>query len=653
MIVKPFGAGRSVCGTALLLTLLFGATAVWAAEESTEAPVRRKRMVHPLFKSWYTADRNLPVAAYAGGEIRERDLLLFRLMMRKDQVALFDEWENARRAKDRERLTKQLNRSLEELAYMLTLADRQAGRTPRAVDERFIRYLKYPVYQWVWIQRILRPKVKIEDLDLIKYYHDHAGEFYQPESVRVRYILREVDPDALISERRAIEEEMAAIRAKAATGEDFVELARSESDAPSAVRGGELPLVSRGMFVSEFEEAAFALDPGQVSPVFWGPGGLYIVQCLEKLPEQQVPFDEAREEIVEEVEHEAVAFEYDYAALQLIRKHNYRQYVRQFTLLKPDEKILIMPNYELNKQDLLVMFPYIIMEPLALNDLLAEGILMDILRGEKIAQIVEENGLQNDPWLVEADRLARQLWRAQEGMLAQTAVPLTFSEDQVRRYYEENRRALGYQPMWRVLRISATVRNPYLRHPSQLTAMRSVVKQDFEQVIADFRMAFLEERAQTVDGGLIVAEAPLASIDTSMLPEDATTTEGLRLIRRLQKMPRAVQVVNAASTADYEYNVEDLGFLTEKAEKIFWAIKDVPEGGHSRILANSRTGEVYCYFVERILPGRTADYDEIQQHVRRQYIASLQAEAMDRLREDLKTQAALRIRLPELSGEGQ
>ncbi|MBX3007556.1 MAG: peptidylprolyl isomerase [Melioribacteraceae bacterium] len=66
-------------------------------------------------------------------------------------------------------------------------------------------------------------------------------------------------------------------------GADFDELAKKYSDDPgSASQGGDLGFVKRGVFYPEFEAAAFALMPNQMSTVIESPVGFHIIQLLER-----------------------------------------------------------------------------------------------------------------------------------------------------------------------------------------------------------------------------------------------------------------------------------------------------------------------------------------------------------------------------------
>jgi len=61
-------------------------------------------------------------------------------------------------------------------------------------------------------------------------------------------------------------------------GKSFEDLARSFSKCPSSARGGDLGEFGRGRMVPTFEEAAFALEVGQVSGPVRTQFGYHLIQ---------------------------------------------------------------------------------------------------------------------------------------------------------------------------------------------------------------------------------------------------------------------------------------------------------------------------------------------------------------------------------------
>jgi hypothetical protein len=104
--------------------------------------------------------------------------------------------------------------------------------------------------------------------------------------VRARHILLRVPGEASGAQRDSVLQRAQEVRAQAAAGEDFAQLARTHSQDPgSAQQGGDLDWFGRGQMVAPFEEAAFALQPGQISDVVESPFGFHII----KVEDRQVP----------------------------------------------------------------------------------------------------------------------------------------------------------------------------------------------------------------------------------------------------------------------------------------------------------------------------------------------------------------------------
>jgi len=145
------------------------------------------------------------------------------------------------------------------------------------------------------IERNLRIRqVQQKKFENIKISRREVEQFYRAmkdsigpikETVDISHILITVKPGE--AAQRTAYEKAAALRERLLKGEDFAALAEANSEDPgSASRGGDLGLMSRGEFVREFEEAAFKLEPNQISEVVRTQFGYHILQLVERRGEK-------------------------------------------------------------------------------------------------------------------------------------------------------------------------------------------------------------------------------------------------------------------------------------------------------------------------------------------------------------------------------
>jgi len=116
-------------------------------------------------------------------------------------------------------------------------------------------------------------------------YNWTSSEF--KEKVIVPYLLRSKLQGSLATDetvnadaKKTADEVLTAVQKGEITFED---LAKQYSQDASAASGGDLGYFSRGQMVQEFEDAAFALEVGQVSGLVKTQFGYHIIKLLEKV----------------------------------------------------------------------------------------------------------------------------------------------------------------------------------------------------------------------------------------------------------------------------------------------------------------------------------------------------------------------------------
>lgn len=125
--------------------------------------------------------------------------------------------------------------------------------------------------------------VKVTPREVTEFFNSLSADSL-PEMPE-RYELSEIvlQPQISEAERDRVRTQLAELRERILKGEKFSMLATLYSQDPgSSKKGGELGFFARGDMVSEFESVAFALKPGEVSPIVETQYGFHIIQLIER-----------------------------------------------------------------------------------------------------------------------------------------------------------------------------------------------------------------------------------------------------------------------------------------------------------------------------------------------------------------------------------
>ena len=162
---------------------------------------------------------------------------------------------------------------------------------------------KEQVKKGLSIQKLLETeiyaKLVVTDAESRSFYDNNPHFFQKPEQIRASHILVKVadedDEEKKASARKKIEEVLEKVEA----GEDFERLARTYSEGPSRTQGGDLGYFDRRKMVKPFSDAAFRLQPGEVSPIVKTRFGYHIIKVVDRKPETKLAYDEIKSRLVE------------------------------------------------------------------------------------------------------------------------------------------------------------------------------------------------------------------------------------------------------------------------------------------------------------------------------------------------------------------
>jgi peptidyl-prolyl cis-trans isomerase C len=145
----------------------------------------------------------------------------------------------------------------------------------------------------VFIQQEVMPGIEVGEDACRSYFEENQEQFKMPDRIRASHILFLVEETATPEDEAEAQANAAQILERARSGEDFAQLAQEFSEGPSAPRGGDLGYFQKGQMVSPFEEAAFALDVGEISDVVRTRFGYHVIKLVDRQDAGPVAYDEA------------------------------------------------------------------------------------------------------------------------------------------------------------------------------------------------------------------------------------------------------------------------------------------------------------------------------------------------------------------------
>jgi peptidyl-prolyl cis-trans isomerase D len=147
----------------------------------------------------------------------------------------------------------------------------------------------------------MRAKINVPANEVERAYNNNIEQYSTPEQVRASHILLKTEG----KDDAAVKAKAEEILKQAKSGADFAELAKKNSeDEGSAKNGGDLDYFGRGKMVPEFDQAVFAMQPGQISDLVKTQYGYHIIKLVDKKTATTRPLQEVRQQLVDQLGYE-------------------------------------------------------------------------------------------------------------------------------------------------------------------------------------------------------------------------------------------------------------------------------------------------------------------------------------------------------------
>ncbi|MFQ5645306.1 MAG: SurA N-terminal domain-containing protein [bacterium] len=134
--------------------------------------------------------------------------------------------------------------------------------------------------------------------DIEEYYLLNKSDFQVAEQVKASHILFKT------ADKEKVKAKAEEVLKKIRQGKDFAEMAKKYSEDTTAKDGGDLGYFQRGVMVSEFDRAAFAMKKGEVSDLIKTSFGYHIIKVTDLVEAHIKSLEKSRKDIVSRLREE-------------------------------------------------------------------------------------------------------------------------------------------------------------------------------------------------------------------------------------------------------------------------------------------------------------------------------------------------------------
>jgi len=164
-------------------------------------------------------------------------------------------------------------------------------------EDMFFESVRHELAIAYFINTRIAPTITVSEEEIRKFYEQNPGKFHRDEQIRVSHILIGADNKAGSEAKKAARDKAEKLHTDLVNGADFATLAKEHSADSSSKQGGDLGFFGKGKMVPQFEQAAFALQPGAISDVVETQFGFHIIKMVERKKAEDISLSEARNKI--------------------------------------------------------------------------------------------------------------------------------------------------------------------------------------------------------------------------------------------------------------------------------------------------------------------------------------------------------------------
>ncbi|MEC5320307.1 nitrogen fixation protein NifM [Brenneria populi subsp. brevivirga] len=138
----------------------------------------------------------------------------------------------------------------------------------------------------------------VDEREIETWYQHNTHRFQQPEQRLAHHLLLVIDDAQANCDRVTVARRIAALQRRLQIDpRRFPRLAGRFSECPTALEGGKIGWVGRGVLYPALDAQLFSLDANDISPVVESPMGLHVLWCEAIRPAGELPKTDALAQI--------------------------------------------------------------------------------------------------------------------------------------------------------------------------------------------------------------------------------------------------------------------------------------------------------------------------------------------------------------------
>lgn len=156
------------------------------------------------------------------------------------------------------------------------------------------RAMRHQVLLEKTLEQVARQAPAPDEQQVEQWYRQHRDRFQRPEQRHSSHILLTVDEEQADCQPAEVRCRLAAIhQLLQADLARFASLAQQHSQCPTALDGGNLGWISRGLLYESLDNVLFVMPENSISDVIESPMGLHILYCRAIRPATALPVEQA------------------------------------------------------------------------------------------------------------------------------------------------------------------------------------------------------------------------------------------------------------------------------------------------------------------------------------------------------------------------